>query len=135
MLPENKGFNEDSYTAYPDKTYGIDLSKKRICGYYDGIAAIYQAVYKILATIRFKEIIYSDNYGTELMDYMDRLTPFVWSEIEHTITKALLNDDRITSVEDFAFTEDKRERVLRVRFTVKTALGAFTYTKEVENYV
>ncbi len=135
MTPENTGRQTALYSTYPTKTYGMDLGKKRIYGYYQGTEAMCQAVYKMLATVRFEEIIYSDSYGTELMDCMGRLTPYVWSEIEHTVTEALLTDDRIISVEDFNFTEDRKSAVLRVSFVVKTTVGDFAYTKEVLNYV
>lgn len=135
MIPENTGQESAVYSVYPDRTYHIDLKQKRIYGYCDGVEAIRQAVYKILAVIRFEEIIYSDNYGSRLIDCMDRLKPYAWAEIERTITQALLYDDRITAVEDFQFAEDKGNKVLNVSFTVKTVKGDFTYTKEVMGYV
>ncbi len=135
MIPENTGQESAVYSVYPGRTYHIDLRQKRIYGYCDGIEAIRQAVYKILATVRFEQVIYSDNYGSRIIDCMDRLKPYVWAEIEDTITQALLYDDRITALEGFEFTEDKGNKVLNVNFTVKTTLGDFTYTKEVTGYV
>ena len=132
MLPENTGQTLAEYNVYPDKTYAMDLGKKRICGYYTGIEAMRQAVYKILATGRYEEIIYSSGYGTELPDLMGRLTPYAWSEIEHTIMRALLYDDRITAVKDFVFKENRAKRVLLVTFTVVCDTGSFEYNEEVE---
>jgi phage baseplate assembly protein W len=120
MLPENTGQLTAVYEVYPSKTYCIDLENKRICGYVDGTAALRQAIYKILATIRFEYIIYSDNYGTRLVDYADRLTEYVWAEIEDCIREGLMRDDRINAVTDFDFEENKREKVLYVSFTVQT---------------
>lgn len=135
MLPENIGFESASYNVYPSKTYHIDLDKKRVYGMCDGAEAMRQAIYKILATVRFEEIIYSDSYGSEILGYMDRLTPYVWAEIERVIRRALLNDDRITAVTDFEFEEDKKNRVLKVSFRVESDEGGFVYTKEVTGYV
>lgn len=135
MTPENTGNETAEYIIYPDKTYHMDIKQKRILGYCEGTEAMRQAVFKILATVRFEEIIYSDSYGSELMDCMEHLTPYVWAEIERKIREALLYDDRITEVTDFTFKEDKKSRLLNVGFAVKTTVGNFAYTKEVESYV
>jgi phage baseplate assembly protein W len=120
MLPENTGQTTAVYEVYPSRTYCIDLENKRIYGYIDGKAALRQAIYKILATIRFEYIIYSDNYGTRLVDYTDKLTEYVWAELEVCIREALMRDDRINAVTDFDFEENKSERVLYISFTVST---------------
>lgn len=135
MLPENTGFDTASYSVYPSKTYHIDLDKKRIYGFCDGAEAMRQAIYKILAAVRFEEIIYSDGYGSEIADYMDRLTPYVWAELERVIRRALLYDDRINAVEDFEFEEDRKNRVLKVSFRVESDEGSLIYTQEVNGYV
>lgn len=135
MLPENTGLSLGEYTAYPTKTYHINLRDKCIRGMCDGLEAMRQAVYKALATERYRHIIYSFGYGTELMDYMDRLAPYVWCEIERTITEALMRDDRIMSVTDFNFEEDRKSKTLRVSFRVYTSEGDFDYEWEVNGYV
>jgi hypothetical protein len=135
MTPENSGFDKAEYTVYPDKTYLINTSTKRVAGYAYGTEALKQAIYKIMSTVRYAEIIYSDSYGTELIDYMGRLTPYVWAELERCIRAALLKDDRISAVTDFEFEENKKSRTLNVSFKVVSGEGNFTYDWEVDNYV
>ena len=53
------------------------------------------------------------------------------SEMKRRITDALMQDDRITGVDDWTF-ETGRKSVL-VRFTVYTIYGELEATKEVES--
>ncbi len=122
--------------VYPTKTYALDMYKNRIIGFTDGIAAMRQAVYKILMTNRFEHIIYSYNYGAELNKIMDSL--YVYSLVEQYITDALMQDERITAVYDFNFKRTKNSfngNCLSVSFNVDTTQGSFGIQKEVEIYV
>lgn len=129
MIPENTGLASASYDTYAHKTYHIDPKRGRITGVCDGLEAVRQAIYKILSTIRYDYIIYTDNYGTRLIDYMGELTPLVWGDIEAQIRRGLMYDDRINRVYDFTFEE--RGRVLYVTFLVDTDMGTVEYTQEV----
>lgn len=135
MLPENTGLSLGEYIACPTKTYHINLRDKCISGTCQGLEAMRQAVYKILATVRYRHIIYSHSYGTELVDYMDRLAPYVYSQLEMTIKNALMRDDRILYVGDFDFMEDRKNKTLKVSFKVDTDEGDFDYEWEVKGYV
>jgi hypothetical protein len=135
MIPENSGFDSAEYEVYPDRTYLINTQKKCVVGYADGTEALKQAIYKRLSTIRYAHIIYSDSYGTELIDYMGKLTPYVWAELEDCIRTALMKDDRISAVENFEFKENKASRTLLVSFDVISGEGKLTYDWEVNNYV
>lgn len=135
MTPETDIERAAEYTVYPDKTYHIDLKNKRICGFCDGEEAMRQAIYKIIATVRYEYIIYSGAYGTRIIDSMGSLTPFVWSELEREITRALLCDERINRVRDLWFEEDKASHILKVSFTAETVNGNFAYSQEVYRYV
>ncbi|WP_442601738.1 DUF2634 domain-containing protein [Paenibacillus sp. KN14-4R] len=86
----------------PSKTYRLDLINKRVTGIADGLDAIKQMVVKCLSTDRYEHFIYSFNYGTERILGSERL--LLQSETTRFITEALMQDDRITSVEDFVFT-------------------------------
>ncbi len=119
--------NVEKVVLYPTRTYALDMENDRITGYTDGIAAMRQAVYKILMTERFLHIIYSPNYGTELSEMMDRL--YVYALVEQRITEALMQDERITAVHDFNFTRNKNK--LAVGFTVDTTEGELTAQREV----
>ena len=91
-----------------------------------------QVVYKILNTERYEHIIYSWNYGVELRDLFGEPVNYVISEIERRIKEALLQDDRITKVNEFEF-EVVRRGVVHTKFTVHTIFGDIQEEKVV-NY-
>ncbi len=118
--------NNINIVKEPTRTYKLHFeSDDRVVGYTDGLDAIRQAVYKILQTERYEYIIYSWNYGIELSDLYGELIPFVYAELERRIREALMQDDRILSVEGFAFTNQKTEDKTEVRttFTVVSEYG------------
>nr|DAI42438.1 MAG TPA: Protein of unknown function (DUF2634) [Caudoviricetes sp.] len=92
-----------------------------------------QAVYKILNTERYQYIIYSWNYGIELEDLFGQPIPYVYAELQRRIEEALLNDDRITNVHDFEFSNNGGD-VLAV-FQVDTIYGTIKASKEVQGIV
>lgn len=107
------------------KTYRIDFKNKRILGKVDGLDAVKQAIIKILGTERFKNLIYSDNYGCEIKDMMmsdENTDAFIESEIPELITDALSDDERIIDVDNFEFVREGID-ILRVIFDVATIYG------------
>lgn len=107
------------------KTYRIDFKNKRILGKVDGLDAVKQAIIKILGTERFKNLIYSDNYGCEIKDMMmsdENTDAFIESEIPELITDALSDDERIIDVDNFDFVREGID-TLRVIFDVATIYG------------
>jgi phage baseplate assembly protein W len=94
----------------------------RILGTCDSLDAIKQTVFKILNTERYAYIIYSWNYGIELKDLFGQPVMYVCPEIERRVQEALLQDDRITAVDNFEFDTSKRG-VVSVSFTVHTNVG------------
>ncbi len=131
MIPKNDSYRADEIRILeqPSYTYQLHLEQGSIRGYVDGLAAIKQAIFKILNTERFNYEIYSWNYGIELNDLIGEPKAYVYSEIERRITEALTQDDRIKSVDAFSFTADKDK--VHVSFTVHTALGDFEIEKGV----
>lgn len=115
------------------KTYRLDLNTKRITGFIDGIEAIRQAVYKILATGRASFSIYGTedgiNYGTELERFIGKSYSFIKSDIERTLTDALLQDERIIEVKDFTIDEPKGD-TLSFSFAVSTIFGDLNFSEE-----
>lgn len=105
--------------------YGMD----RISGYIDDLQAIIQAVYLILSTERYKHIIYSWDYGVELLDLIGKPMPFVMAELPRRIKEALTTDDRIEDVVDFVF--EKQGKRLHTTFTVVTNIGNISTALEV----
>lgn len=107
----------------PSKTWKIDFDRGRVVGLTDGLEAIKQTVFCILETDRFRHLIYSFNYGNELnrLFGMDRL--FVESEINRLIREALLQDDRITNVDQVEMQAIGDS--MKVSFRVITGIGSF----------
>lgn len=106
----------------PSKQHRMDLNKNRILGTCDSLEAIRQTVFKILNTERYDYLIYSWNYGIELMDLYGQPTMYVCPEIERRVKEALSQDDRITGVDSFEFNTSNKG-VVSVTFTVHTLFG------------
>ncbi|WP_283682667.1 DUF2634 domain-containing protein [Parablautia sp. Marseille-Q6255] len=108
------------------RTYGMDMEHKRIVGMVDGEEALKQSIWKMLSTERFKHLIYSDNYGSEIMDRaMDtELTEeFLESDIPELIKDALMIDDRILDVDNISWKWVGRDSV-SISCSVITVYGA-----------
>jgi len=106
-------------SSLPTKTYKIDFTKGRCVGFIDGREAIQQSILIALSTTRFAHLIYSEDYGFENMIGHERL--FVAGELPRRIEEAVLQDERITSVEKFVleFEDDNAT----VSFTALTIYG------------
>lgn len=94
-------------TQQPSRTYC--LKNGSISGFIDGAEALKQTIFCILSTQRFIHAIYSRNYGIDRNSYIGSNAPNIYSKIERDITNALLKDDRISSVEGFSFTRNKKQ--------------------------
>ena len=106
----------------PSKQHRMDLNSNRILGTCDSLEAVRPTVFKILNTERYAYIIYSWNYGIELEDLFGQPVRYVCPEIERRVQEALLQDDRITAVDEFEFDTSKRG-VVAATFTVHTIFG------------
>ncbi len=115
----------------PSRTFGMNVSDEVIRGHKDELEAMKQAVFKILQTERYQNLIYSGNYGAELADLFGQPMSYVQPELERRITEALLQDERILSVGDFEFS-DIRKGELLVTFQVKTVFGEFSSERSVK---
>lgn len=130
MIPKTSAFERELVIkSQPSRTYALDLAQGRVLGMVDGLEAMEQAVYKILATERYENVIYSFRYGTELKGLVGLPMERVCARLEGRIREALLCDDRVQRVEDFAYEVEKE--VLRVSFTVVTTEGNVEVKKEV----
>ena len=116
----------------PSKNYKMHFEYNKISGVCDQLEAMQQVVYKILNTERYQHIIYSWNYGIELLDLYGEPINYVCSEVQRRITEALIQDDRINSVDNFEFDLSERKTV-KVNFTVHTIFGGLEEEKVV-NY-
>lgn len=127
MIPNITVLTEEiTEETYPNKTYKIISGKGRIDGFADGIAAVAQAVYLILSTERYEYLIYSWDYGVELVDLIGKPMPYVIAEVPRRITEALTQDDRIEDVKDFEF--EKKGKYLYTTFTIISNVGEVPMT-------
>ena len=106
----------------PSKNYKMKIEHNVINGFCDELEAMVQVIYKILNTERYQYIIYSWNYGIELLDLYGEPVTYVCPELQRRITEALVQDDRITSVDSFEF-DTSEKRTIHVTFVVHTIFG------------
>ena len=134
MIPANNNLISVNLAieSQPSKNYKLHIEQNTINGVCDGLESMKQVIYKILNTERYQHIIYSWNYGIELLDLYGEPTSYVMVELQRRITEALVQDDRITSVTDFDFDLTDKKAV-KVKFTVHTIFGELQEEKVV-NY-
>lgn len=139
MIPTIDVLTEEiTERVYHNKTYKVVVNKDetdetkpdRISGYTDDLDAIIQTIRLILSTERYKYLIYSWDYGVELVDLIGQPMPYVMSEIPRRITEALVQDDRIEDVKDFEFETNGKK--LHVTFTVVSTIGNIPTELEVD---
>lgn len=128
VLEDLKG--DFTFATLPSRTFRMRHDTRSIVGTVDQIKAVEQAIFLILNVERYEWLIYSWNYGVELKQLFGKPADFCIPEIERCIREALLQDDRITSVENFTFQVDKKK--IHTTFTVVTIYGPVTIEKEVE---
>lgn len=93
FMLQGQTFESRTYKAAPAK----------IEGFVDGLEALRQAIYKILATEQYEYPIYSFNYGIAWKALIGKERPYVRAEMKRMIQEALLRDDRIREVDGFEF--------------------------------
>ncbi|MFS1511095.1 DUF2634 domain-containing protein [Chengkuizengella sp. SCS-71B] len=105
------------------KTYKLDFDTGEIKGYIDGIEAVKQYVRKALSTPRFRYLIYTDQYGSELEDLIGQNVPheLVDAEVPRLIEEAISYDDRIRAVRNFSIS--RKGDALYATFEVETVDG------------
>lgn len=129
MIPQTEAVGNLEFETYPSETYKLNFEDQTIQGKVHGLEAMRQAIYKILNTPRFTSPIYSWNYGMELDDLIGKPKGYAYPMIKQRIQEALLQDDRIESVDHFTFIVENNTIV--VTFTVITILGEVEAEKEV----
>lgn len=131
MMPKTNFLSEDfKFEEEPTHTYKMNSENGRVIGYADGIEAMKQAIYKILSTERYEYVMYSWNYGIELLDLYGEPLSYVCPELERRITEALTWDERIKSVDNFEFNVIGKSKI-HVTFTARTIFGDAEIEKEV----
>lgn len=132
MLP---GIEEDLSEGYeieeePSLVWKLNENSNHIRGIADGIEAVQQAVYCILNTERYENLIYSWEYGVELESLFGEPLSYILPELKRRIEEALTQDDRIVGVRDFVFDTSQRGTVNAI-FTIETIYGEMQTEKGV----
>jgi len=133
MLPTSNSYVEEdnmiTVTEEPSKTFYIDFINNKVVGTVDGLEAVKQAVFLILNTERYENMVYDWDYGFETQDLIGMPVGYVYPELKRRIEEALTQDDRIESVDAFSF--DKNGSTVSVTFTVTSTQGDFNTEAEV----
>ena len=131
MIPQTGGLlrQDFSFAQLPSRTFRLDMEHGCIAGMADGLEAVQQAVYLILNTERYQWLVHSWDYGVELQNLIGKPPDFCIPEIERRVKEALLQDDRIRSVENFSFEVSKK--TIAAQFTVVSIFGEFPVGAEV----
>ena len=116
----------------PNLTYRLNEENCTVREKIDVIEAIKQSLSLILQTERMEYEIYSEDYGAEMVDLIGQAPPLVYVNIEDEIKEALLQDDRVESVDEFNFERSGND--VMVQFKVVTVEGDFDMEKEVTLY-
>lgn len=120
--------DEEILAQIPSRTYR--LQNGRIAGWIDELAAMRQAIEKVLHTERFTWLIYTDNYGVELKNLLGEELDLVMAEMERIVREALSVDERIIEIENFQVIQESRDTLL-VSFFVTTIFGSIQMEQEV----
>ncbi len=112
----------------PSLTYQVNNG--RIIGKVDGMDAMKQAIFKILNTERFIFPIYSDQYGSDVNDYIGKDINYFMAVIGDVIKEALLADDRVIDVTLNSLTQTDKQS-LTASLTVSTTWGQIDTETEV----
>ena len=134
MIPQNN-FDEvvnkinNESDNFPSKTYGIDFKNKKVVGFIDNIESVKQTIFSILNTERYEHLIFSFDYGEELQKLIGEDPIYVKADIHRRVEEALLQDDRILSVDNPVILT--KEDCLFYSCTVSTIYGNIDIEKEV----
>lgn len=125
LLPITEdGFGIDTeleFQDFPTNTYYVDELSNQIRGFTDGHAAMVQAVKVVMAVDRYKYQIISPNFGMEYDGLIGADFGFICSELKRRIQDSFIPDNRVTSVDDFVFTDEGES--MTVTFVVYTVYG------------
>ena len=132
MIPQVQDDIRQDFTfeALPSKTFRLNHNNLTVTGTIDQIQAVEQAVFLILNVERYQWLIFSWNYGVELHNLIGKDPEYCLPEIERRVREALLQDDRITTIQDFQFEINKKQ--VLATFTVVSIFGEINVEKVVE---
>ncbi len=116
----------------PSLTYRLDFERGRIIGLVDGLEAVEQYIQKELLTPRYLCPVYDDDQGSEVKETAllgEASREFLESEMPRILDEALLNDERIISIDDHSFNFEGDSATVSVQ--VSTIYGQTEVTVDV----
>ncbi|RHV84249.1 DUF2634 domain-containing protein [Clostridium sp. OF09-36] len=87
--------------SFSNRSYNV--SQTAINGFVTDLEALSQAIHKRLTTQQFEYPIYSFGYGVDWRDLLGQDPEYVRPEMKRMIQETLLEDNRITEVDNFSF--------------------------------
>lgn len=105
--------------SFSNRSY--NLSRTAIQGFVTDLEALSQAIHKRLSTQQFEYPVYSFRYGVDWKDLLGQDPEYVRPEMKRMIQETLLEDDRITEVENFNF--EFSGNICRCEFDVVSIFG------------
>lgn len=101
-----------------------ELKDGRAVGKIQGETALCQAIRLMLEVPRYRHLIYSWQYGSELEGLIGQGIETVRAKAPAMIREALMMDDRILDVTDFSVRKSSDAGAADIDFTVHTADGS-----------
>lgn len=105
--------------SFSNRSYNV--SQSAINGFVTDLEALSQSIHKRLTTQQFEYPIYSFGYGVDWRDLLGQDPEYVRPEMKRMIQETLLEDDRITEVDNFSF--EFSGNVCRCTFDVTSIFG------------
>lgn len=131
-LPES--LNTEIYAGnnaeYATDTYLVDHSAGTIKKVGGGLEAMKQAAEIILSVERYRNQIYTSNFGRELSKLVGKPPEYVASMLKRRIREAFSVDPRFLSVENFSFDVAKLGS-MKCTFDIKTVYGVVSGEVEI----
>ena len=134
MIPETRNsdnlIDSEEFESPPSLTYRLDFTNKRIIGKVDDKEAVMQFIKKVLYTSKYAYASYDWYYGNEILALVGMPYDYIVTELPRIVDEALLVDDRILSIENWAFKKTSVDS-MEVSFLVRTIFGTVKYETEV----
>lgn len=130
MIPTTATTTDDDFTLTEQVSKTYKLNGNSYGGLIDELDAVEQSIYFMLNTERFEHPIFSWKYGVETNNLFGKQNDYVVATLKTNIIDCLTSDSRITSVENFNYTNVRGN--LTFTFEVKTIFGTVNVTKGVK---
>ena len=122
---------DDIAQSEPSRTWKLDLENGTIGRPIDGKEAIRQFILKAIGTARNRYLIYNDEYGSEIQDFIGQTltTELASVEVPRLVREAIMYDDRIADVPNVDVKQTNDDVFINV--TVELVDGEFLTVENV----